>query len=457
MAKDDYNQKKGSLSLYEELGPELDKERLEEIPVDGQLKPVFHLCQFKKLIDDEDSNSMLKMEARFIQVTYHDKKELKADKEGGGKDVKPSFDYRINSKKPQEEDCQLRSERIIWESDEKCITKTILDVVLPLEITPIFTMYLFNFYKAEVSIELVSKALQNVTLIPNIAINTKHLTRNFTVETRESEIDKSKKYDFVTTCPSVQYFKDRSNKECCKKFSVDFLLVDAAQNFLKLYFPLFLACIVSTVDAMYNTAAETSSAEVFAIFSFLPEAIDNSSEFLDTRSTQIHAIIIILGLIFVLLPSSFNFPYEKVGIVLLWSSFCFPIYYFSSSLSYKESCRNQSCEEKHYDTKKGKMLKFEDIKDCEYVVSLDDNFKYPQDEKNTEDNKEAECPENSKGFLYRRTVPEKSFGSYLFVFCYICILFVIMRKSLGDIILTCKENITGYDIPMENMECVSTE
>jgi len=468
--KNDNSEAEGELSLDDDLVQKMKQEKIEGAIMKEHSKPVFHLCQFKRLRDDEDSNSGLKMEATFIQVTYNDKEQEKkvTAKEEEEKDTNPSFQYRINNKTPNEEDCQLRSERKIWESKKNFVTKTILDVVLPLEITPIFTGYPLTIYKAEVSIELVSKILQDVTFRPKIAINTKDLNRNFTIEKEMDELDKRKKFDFITSCPSVQYFMD-SNKECCKKFKVDFLLIDdGIGKLIKFYLPFLLISIISTVNALYYDAKhdsetltfadyiQTSSAMALAFVFLIPEAAESTlNQFLRTVGKTMNVIFIILGLMLASFPPSFKFPMYKIGILFLWLSFCFPIYNFFSYWFKKRRMERESCKAIYYDAVEGEKFKIEDIKDYEYVASLTDNFVIPEE---TDKMKEIPYAKNHKGFLYRRppVVEGKNLRSMIILICYICFILISVDNITGYNILIFVQNITGYKI-MDNMEFVNTD
>jgi len=491
----DNSEAEGELSLDDDLVRKMNLGKIKVPKIKEHNKPVFHLCNFKRLRDDEDSSSTLKMEATFIQVVFHDKKQEKkiTAKEEEQKDTNPSFQYRINNKKPNEEDCQLRSERKICESDDKYITKTILDVILPLEITPIFTKYPLTIYKAEVSIELVSKILQDVTFRPKIAINTKDLTQNFTIEKDMDELDKSKKFDFITRCPAVQYFMDSNKKKQCKKFKVDFLLIDdGIGKLIKFYLPFLLISIISTVNALYYDAehgesltfadyVQTSSAMALAFVFLIPEVAESTlNQFLRTVGNTMQFIFIILGLMLASFPPSFKFPMYKIGILFLWSSFCFPIYNFFSYWFKKRRMERESCEVIHYDVVEGGKFQIEDIKDYEYVSSQIDNFFYPEDEETDEVNK-TECKKKAKGFLYRRptVVGGKSLCSVIILICYICFLSYVMRDIIRSILISVDnitgynilifvqnitvynilifvQNITGYKI-MDNMECVNTD
>jgi len=446
MEKDNDNPEKGKLSLAALLGPKIRGVKLKENKTEEHLKPVFHLCHFKRLRDDEDSSSMLQMKGTFIQVVFHDKKQDIQETKKEGKDAISSFDYRINSKKPQKKECQLRSERIIWESEENYITKSTHDVLLPLEIAPIFTMYPFTIYKAEASVELVSKILENVTYRPNIAINTKDLTKNFTIENNIKDLDKSRKYDFITHCPSVQYLMD-GNGKCCKKFSVDFLLIDdGTGKFIKFYLPFFLVCIISSVNALYDatehdgirlTFAEyiqTSSTMALAFVFIIPEAAETTrNQFLRSVGCQIHMALIILGLMFASFPPSFKFPYQfpyyKIGICFLWLSFCFPIYNLCSYYFIRKRMKRESCKECYYNQKGGEKFKIEEIKENDFVTSLSDNFKYPKDKGTDEVDKEV-YGERSKGFLYRRPpiLEGEFFAPFLITSSYLFAVFFLMKN-----------------------------
>jgi len=471
----DNSEEEGKLSLREDLGKNLEEVKPKDKKKEEHNQPVFHLCHFKRLRDDEDSSSTLNMEASFIQVTFHKKKH---DEKGAKEeyDTKPSFGYRINSKNPREEDCQLRNKTTIWESDDDYITKSTIDVLLPLEITPLLAMYPFTIYKAEVTIELVSKILDKVTFRPKIAINTKDLNKNFTIKINEVDLDKSKKFDFVTRCPSVQYFTDGSNGQQCKKFSVSFLLIDdGIGKFIKFYLPFFLICIISTVNALddqhheggkkldFADYIQTSSTMALAFVFLIPEAADTTrNQFLRSFGSTANAIFICLGLMLASFPPSFKVPYYKIGILFLWLSFSFPIYNFSCNYIITKRMKRESCKDSHFNPAEKGKFEIEDIKNCEYVASQNNNFFYPEDEE-TEVKKKVELEKKSKGFLYRRPGDVDEYLVYPIIIgiCYICVVLYFMRKSLHCIIenVTVEnifgyniiENITGHNI-MENLE-----
>jgi len=341
---------------------------------------LFHKCQFKRLLDDGDGG--LKIKGNFIVFTFH-AKYMDGEDKGA-----LNFGYRINHMTQPNESILLRSSQIVWEcsSNTSYVSKSIFDVLIPLETTAIFQKYPFTIYKAEVLIRLATKICGEITFRPDIAISTNDLSQNVTV-TPVKELDRSKNYDFITTCPSVKYFMDCGKN--CNEFSVDFLLVDdGLKKFYKFCFPLFLVCIISTVNALVkpeeNDYLGISSAMALAVVILLPDVAESTTNQFHLSFNALNVILICLGLALASIPPSIDyFPFYKIGIFFLWLSFGIPIYNYCSYHMVIREMEKSCCEAKHYTGVK----KFHVEKNIfeeggitgKFVHSLEDNFKYPND------------------------------------------------------------------------------
>jgi len=321
----------------------LNKAKLEK---EECITPVIHICQFKRLLDDNEGG--LKIKGTFIVYTFEKKQMDRKDKGALG------FEYRINGMTQPAESIQLRHKKIVWESSssESCATRSIIDVLLPLEMTSIFQKYPFTIYKAEVLILLATIIHGKVTFRPDIAISTNDLSQNVTVAPL-NELDHSKNYDFITTCPSVKYFIDKNN---CNALSVDFLLIDdGMQKFYKFCFPLFLVCIISTVNAVTEETdyLGTSSAMALTVVVLLPEVAVSTTNQFHLSCNAVNVLLICLGLALASIPPSIEyyplyFPFNTIGIFSLWLSFGLAIHNYCSYCMIRSKIIGLCCRKNNY-------------------------------------------------------------------------------------------------------------
>lgn len=276
---------------------------------DQKLK-VLNSLLFKKVVDDGDGIAIVgtMVQQVFVDVDKRNNNNAserdillckKRHPEKKHKGI--AFDYRFNDHSAVDGDHITFRRSEIHETDNEMCFRHTYQVKIPLEINMSFDSVPFKVVCSSSMIELSTLVLDEnnedkdngdgIKVRPNLTVHKEHKTNmvciqrdfvkqkivNYDITSNISswfctlfgklsghedkekmqkvkeamiKIDRSRKYDFVSPFPHVQYFYD-TKKEYCPKFMISFLLVeDGIKKFVEVFFPLFLIGVLNTIHVL---------------------------------------------------------------------------------------------------------------------------------------------------------------------------------------------------------------